>query len=295
MKTMNRIMLAFDLSDMDKRILQFTDQLVNWIGASKMYCLHVMPDMEFPKNEDLNFHNLFTSKYPVDERVRDKINRDIGTHLSTDDVDIDIEVIEGKPYRKLLRWTQLKEVDLIVVGKKRNSNGSGITAKRVARHTDCNILFVPEVIPGTIQHIMVPIDFSESSVKALQFAMEMKKNANSEINVTAIHIMEAAPVDYLGEPIYDTGFNKILSASAHEAYRRVLDNWQISHKDLTFINVEDCYGGVAKGILEYADVNGVDLVITGAQGHSALNNFLFGSVTEKLVERNKDKPVLIIR
>ena len=38
-----------------------------------------------------------------------------------------------------------------------------------------------------------------------------------------------------------------------------------------------------------------DLVIMGAKGHSAINSFLIGSITEKFIQMNEKSAVLIVR
>lgn len=297
MKDINRMMIAFDLSDMDKQLLKYTNNLIQFLGIEKIYMLHVMPDMALPSNQDLEFHKLFSSKYPVDEKVKDKITMDIAEALPIEKAfDLDIHVVEGQPYQKLLQWMDLKEVDLIVVGQKRKSGGSGITAKRVARHAHCNILFVPEQVKPEIRRILVPIDFSNCSAKALRTAIECKHNAWDETEVIGLHVMDLPPVDYMGQPLLNgDGFKKVLESSAHDAYRSMMEKWDLDPKEVQFVNTENCCNNTALGILEYAKVNNADLIMMGAQGHSALNNFFFGSVTEKLVDRNTEKPVLIIR
>lgn len=47
-------------------------------------------------------------------------------------------------------------------------------------------------------------------------------------------------------------------------------------------------------ILDYADEEGVDLIVMGTHGHTGLDRYLLGSVTEKIV-RTADQPVLTVR
>ena len=117
----------------------------------------------------MEFHKLFAPEYPVDEKIRDKIALDVqDTFESLKGIDLSIEVREGAPYEKLIHWTDVKDVDLLVVGQKQTSEGSGITAKRVARKSKCNVLFIPEKASSDISNILVPIDFSDNSAKAFK-------------------------------------------------------------------------------------------------------------------------------
>lgn len=296
MRTINRMMVALDLSGMDQKLLEYSHQLVKLLDIDKLYFLHVMPDMMLPENKDIEFHKLFSSKYPVDEKVRDKIALDVEEELKgVMETSIDINVVEGAPYKKLLQWASLKEVDLVVVGRKMQSQGSGITARRVARHANCHVLFVPEKAAPQLSKIVVPVDFSSHSAVALQTALGIKNKKEQEVEVIALHVIDLPPVDYLGQPVNNYGFKNVLETSAAEAYEKMLAKYTIPKEQVQYVTVDNVCANKALHIHEYAKVNNADMVIIGAEGHSAFNTFLFGSVTEKLVERNLDKPVLIVR
>ena len=68
---------------------------------------------------------------------------------------------------------------MLVVGKKEVSEGSGITARRVARNAACNILFLPVNSFQEVEHLIVPIDFSSNSLQALHTAPGYQKQAES--------------------------------------------------------------------------------------------------------------------
>ena len=63
--------------------------------------------------------------------------------------------MEGIPYEKLIHWIKVKEIDLLVVGHKEVSDGSGITAKRVARTSKCNVIFVPEDFNKKLEYLVL--------------------------------------------------------------------------------------------------------------------------------------------
>lgn len=48
-----------------------------------------------------------------------------------------------------------------------------------------------------------------------------------------------------------------------------------------------------EGILDYADDNGIDLLVMSSRGRSGVSRFVFGSVTERVV-RLSDRPVLVV-
>ncbi len=297
METFHRVLVALDLSIMDRKLLQYTAMITPVLDAERIYFLHVMPDFSMPKNLDVEFHSLFAPEYPVDEKVRDKIALDVQEILDDSlEVDFKVEVVEGSPYEKLIHWTKVKEIDLLLVGHKAVSEGSGITPKRVARRSTCNVLFVPDEGEVALRKILVPLDFSENSLRALRTALKIKKRLDDEPEISCIYIVDMPPADYYIRPFYESGYRQVLMDSAHKAYYNFLNENSIDDKLLAPpVFRSNDYSNVAAHLHEYIDDYGTDLVIMGAQGHTAFEKLIYGSVTEKLVEKCKQTPILIVR
>jgi nucleotide-binding universal stress UspA family protein len=231
----------------------------------------------------------------VDEKIEDKIKLDIEEVMGSEhDLDFDIEVVEGQPYQKLIHWADVKEVGLLVVGRKKDSQGSGITARRVARHAKPNILFVPEDANEEVTRILVPIDYSDNSARAMRTALNIQGRSEAEVKVIGIHIIDMPPADYYMRPVEHTGFVQMLEDSAKKAYNNFMEAHAFSSAQVEPVFIDNMYNNTAAHLNDYAMDENIDLIIMGAQGHSAFNSFLFGSVTEKLVNQI-EKPVLIIR
>jgi len=294
-KSFDRALVALDLSKMDTPMLRYLAGLVPVLGIKRLYFLHVMPDFSSPTKLDVEFHKLFNPEYPVDERVRDKLQLDIQEALGDlPGLEWSVEVREGKPYQKLIHWIEVKEVDLLIVGKKQQSEGSGITAKRVARHTDCHVLFVPPDAAPRFEHLIVPIDFSENAYRALQVGLDLKhRQDNAELG--ALYIVEMPLEDYYVRGALQTGYRGVLMESAQTAYNHFIQEHRLNDAEISPIFVQNDYGNISSHLAEYLEEHPTDLVIQGAQGHSAFENFLYGSVTEKLLDKLRTRPILIIR
>ncbi len=290
-----RALVALDLSEMDEHILSYFAVIHPIWGIEKAYFLHVMPDFSAPKSMDVAFQKLFAPEYPVDERVRDRLAAAVQAHLGeTMHIALSVEVVEGKPYEKLVHWTKVKEIDLLVVGQKPISEGSGIAARRVARHASCHLLFVPAQAATCIQHIVVPVDFSENAVRALQTALALRQRL-PEAQITALHIIENPPYTYYGARETDAGFVGMLKEAAANAFQLMLQRHEIEASSIETVSEINYSGSIGTHLKEYVDTKPVDLVIIGAQGHTTFHNLIFGSVTERLVDACKTKPILVIR
>lgn len=295
MTAFRRVLIALDLSLMDEKLLDFVGSMVNVLEIKKIYFVHITPDFNIPKQVDVEFHKLFAPEYPIDEKIRDKIALDVEASFGDlKGVDLSIEVREGSPYEKLIHWTEVKEIDLLIVGQKEVSEGSGITAKRVARKSKCNVFFVPEKTTNNIKHILVPIDFSIHSAKALRQALELRETL-TDARISCLYVVDLPIDDYYSRSLENVGYKAVLMEAAHTAYSNFMEENNFDPGMVEPVFIENYFQNTAQHIYEYTTQHPCDLIMMGAQGHTAFQNFLYGSVTERLVEKCKEKPLLVIR
>lgn len=295
MKNIERALIALDLSEMDQKTLRFARNILQLLPLKKLYAVHIMPDFTVPDNLDAEFHKLFAPEYPIDEKVRDKIANDIkGVLGDQNNVEVVINVVEGNPYEKLIHWTEVKEIDLLLVGHKSVSRGSGITARRVARKSKCHLVFVPEDFSEEWRRVVVPIDFSDNSARALDKALQLKAMLPG-LQIETVYVVDLPPDSYYVQSTENAGFKDLLVESARETYEQFLQKNGVDKKEVTPVFLENDYVNIAAHLGEYVEDRKPDLVIMGAKGHTAVENFFYGSVTEKFVERCKVAPVMIIR
>ena len=60
------------------------------------------------------------------------------------------------------------------------------------------------------------------------------------------------------------------------------------------VNVVLLQGHPAQEILDFAEKNGIDMIVMGTQGTAGIDRFLLGGVTEKVVRHAKAE-VLVVR
>ncbi len=285
-----------DLSDIDMEILHFTAQHAEALGIQKLYLLHVIPDFALPKQADTAFQKMFAPDIPVDERVSEKIQERLEEAFGkTTNISWEVEVREGKPYEKLLHWIEVKNIDLLIVGKKAVSEGSGITAKRVARNAGCAILFLPKGADPTAKRLIVPNDYSDNSARAIRTAMDLSHRMGG-IPVHSLHVIDLPPEDYYNRSGTGQGYRGLLLESAQKAAKEFLRQEGLNHEDITEAFRENLRSDLARHIIEYArELKKGSFIVMGAKGHAPFETFLFGSVTEKLAQELEAYPLLIVR
>ena len=82
------------------------------------------------------------------------------------------------------------DIDLVMVGRKKEKKGGGIVIHRLARRAGCSLLIVPQGVKESIRTILVPIDFSDYSSSALDEAISVAVNSSSEVKIIAQNVYQ---------------------------------------------------------------------------------------------------------
>jgi nucleotide-binding universal stress UspA family protein len=141
--------------------------------------------------------------------------------------------------------------------------------------------------------ILVPVDFSEASRKALEQALQLGKVCGAPVEL--LHVWE--PPNYLSPDVMLSmpGWSAISleEFSVREARKAVqLFLERADHPGLALTTRIDS-GEPAATILRVAR-EGYDLVVMGTHGHSRLHSFFLGSVAQRVVAESL-VPVLTVR
>jgi nucleotide-binding universal stress UspA family protein len=139
-------------------------------------------------------------------------------------------------------------------------------------------------------NILCPVDFSESSDRALDYALSLAKGHRASIAV--MHVLPTVLADpemypYLSEPIVVSG------EARDKAYQRLGD---FVHRAVAAgigaeVILED--GDVVDEILAKTKKLGADVVVMGTHGRRGFRRLILGSVTERVL-RQSECPVLSI-
>ena len=147
-----------------------------------------------------------------------------------------------------------------------------------------------------MKKILVPTDFSKTSITALEVAFDIAKKANAEI--TLLHVVEdAGPESYKvsgdGQPDYDLEdklfMYKLLEKSKKQLEKLVTDSRFEAVKITGELRLGNPFHGMNTIITEHK----VDLVVMGTRGHTKLEEMVIGTNTERVV-RHSRCPVLSV-
>ncbi len=147
------------------------------------------------------------------------------------------------------------------------------------------IELVPLVLP--LKRILVPVDFSRTSIKALHYAVPIAKQFGARLSL--LHVIEFP--NYCPDIGYMDFDAKViredLAKRLRDLARRALP------KDVEADTGVECGAGFDT-IAAYAKKQKVDLIVLTTHGYTGLKHVLLGSTAERVI-RHAPCPVLVVR
>jgi nucleotide-binding universal stress UspA family protein len=141
-----------------------------------------------------------------------------------------------------------------------------------------------------LSKILVGVDGSQPSKKALEYASNLASKYGSELYVvnTTEEFGDSVHVQRLEK--HDNYVNEV---SRHS--KALLNQCELRAKELgvTKIYTMQEEGNAAEKILEIANNKGVDTIVVGSRGLSTAKEFLLGSVSHKLSHHAKCSVVIV--
>lgn len=140
--------------------------------------------------------------------------------------------------------------------------------------------------PLPIRTILVPIDLSEESYRALDFAVPLAQRFGATVHV--VHVYEGA------RQLSSIATTPVLWSDA-ELSRRLVG--QVQHRCGAHLRTEDCHirlGKPFQEIVASAKELKADLIVIASHGHTGFKHLTLGSTAEKAV-RHAPCPVLVVR
>jgi nucleotide-binding universal stress UspA family protein len=175
--------------------------------------------------------------------------------------------------------------------KIRKADRSGKVTVELSRADD--VLLDKGARAGRIQikTVLVPVDFSTFSSKALDYAVAFGEQFQAAL--VLLHVVEPMvyPENYMTIPAVSDDINASLMKAAEEKLGAQRDRVRGNHLE---ISVLTRLGRPYVEITEAARELGADLIILGTHGHTGLKHVLLGSTAERVV-RHAPCPVLTVR
>lgn len=268
-----RMLVATDLSARSDRAVERAIALALPTGAA-LTILHVV-DADLPGR--------------MADRLADEARALIAEHVASvpgrDTVAPAIEVVFGRDHRDIADIAAKVGAGLIVTGIHRNETPEffrGTTAERLIRCAPCPVLMVKTKPLLPYRRVVIGVDFSEGSRRAVEFAVRLLPDSE-------FHLVHA----------FDVPFKAFLSGDeirreASKGHQEQMDKF-VGEDFSAFRTASQAaparlfqivrQGTVRQVIQEQSERLKADLLVVGTHGRSGIAHALLGSVAEDLLSR----------
>jgi nucleotide-binding universal stress UspA family protein len=204
--------------------------------------------------------------------------------------------------REILTQADADDADLLVIGTHGRSGFQhlllGSITEKVIRKARCPTLVVPPRAPHVapeapveFRRILCPVDFSECSLDALAYAVNLA--GETDARLTVLHVIELPPELRENALVADFDVDRIRGAAEREARRRLRDLVPDEAAARCTVETAVLEGSAYHHVLRQAAEERSDLIVMGVRGRGAMDLLVFGSTTHHVI-RAAACPVLIV-
>jgi nucleotide-binding universal stress UspA family protein len=299
MAEITQILCPVDLSDTSRHALEHAFAFARWYRA-RVTVLHVL-NVPLPVMPPAGIAVAETASVPPlrQEEVLEEVRRFTVSTSGADQSAADVVVVEGNPVREILRHAEDGRTDLLVMGTHGRSGFEalflGSVTEKILRSTRVPVLTVPPAVERVqtvvYKTILCPIEFSDASLRALEYALTLAQETGARLIL--LHVIEQ---------LVDAPQPGALSAVSLEQYRQHLEEHArarlssaVPEQARVWCTPEERVrtGKAYRVILEMADEEKAEVIVMGVHGKGALKR-LFGSTTHHVI-REAHCPVLTLR
>jgi nucleotide-binding universal stress UspA family protein len=300
----SRILSPIDFSDTSLRALTYGTALAKWYGA-QLEVLHVVPAFEYEITDpvvaagDLGPVLHAPGREAVLAQIRTAIT--LAGACATNHQAV---TLEGRVHEIIVNRATAQSADVIVMGTHGRGGFArlflGSVTEKVVRTAIRPVLTVPPAAPASLtspvafKRILCAIDYAPSSLKALEYALELGRQTNGRVSV--LHVLEYMDAQERQQPATFDPCYQAIAQSGRRRQQRIdrAREWLhalLAEHPITWCNVEEIVALNAqrayREILQRAIDIGADLIVMGAQGTGGIELMLYGSNTHNVVRAAK--------
>lgn len=287
MAALNKILAATDFSAPARHAAERAALLARNVGAG-LDLIHVATPAPMEKLR----HLLGELPAEIEQRLvdasRDELRQLAATLQEHHGIAAGCQVAYGPLIEEIALRSAKLPADLLVFG----SHGSsfmrhlflGSTAERLLGHSKLPMLVVKQAAHEPYKTLLVPVDFSSSSRRAIAAAQAVAPGAT-------IILLHVAALPFEGKLRYACIDESIIaryqSAAIRDAEQALKDLQASAAPDAAKFRLEVVAGDPAQCILQCEQEFDCDLIVIGKHGESLAEDILLGSVTRHVLEESQ--------
>lgn len=276
----NKVLLATDYSETAQKLINCLDEL-KILGIDEVILTHVL-DIQPAKILNLD-------KIKESNQARLKL---VKKQIEAKNFNVKIKIPIGSPASEIDRVAHEENADLILVA----SHGKGFIKKVLLGSTTYNLIRQSKksiliekyenveneakvACSRKFNRILIPLDFSDKSMSAVQMVKELKNKAEEIILLNVIESSRSSNKLEKARSIANDELNKI----ANE-----LKAANITNK----VSVKIKEGAASENIINLAAAENIGLIIMAKRGSGNIKELILGSTSDR-VAKESSAPVLL--
>lgn len=299
MTEITRVICPVDFSDFSRRALDHAIAVARWYGSKvTVLYVHHAPFSNMGPVAGLGAAPVELIALPPEDR--EKLRKELEAWVPVPEtVQVECRVAEGDVATEIL--AEVAPDDMIVMGTHGRSGFEhmvlGSVTEKVLRKAPCPLLTIPRAappapgaVPKLFHHILAAVDFSDASMRALDFAASLAEEADA--HVTALHVIDLPPDPMFWMDRNDGG--SYVREFEETAARRLRESVPDSVRQCCHVEELVATGQPYREILRIANQRHAGLIVLGAHGRGIVERMFLGSTAQHVV-RQAQCPVLTIR
>ena len=297
-----RILCPVDLSDHSLRALAHASTLAGWYesSVSALYVETAPPVVNAARITSFGGAPTAVFEAPQSTRAVDDLRARVARAAKGRAVDLEMDDAPDVA-DAIVRRAVIGGADLIVMGTRGRAGMkrlfAGSVTERVLRTAPSPVLVIPphDAVPTStvsFKHIVAAIDFSDSSLAALQWALSLSEEADAHLWL--LHAIEVPPELRAASVVTDQEVDELNAFARASALLRLRSLVPEGAEESCSIKTATTVGEASHALLKFAAEHEADLIVMGVQGHGAVDRLIFGSKTRDVVGA-ATCPVLTVR
>lgn len=270
MKLLDTILLGLDFAEPSANTIQSAFTLAKKF-ESKIIPIHVLP------NDIANEKVAKLLKETATEKLKE-----IEKQIAEKNIQKGASILKyGSPIEAISSAIVSSKSSILVIGagdSKKQKFKLGITTAHIIQKSEKPVFVIKDNAPLSINQILCPVDFSNTSKRALTNAIIIAKKFKAKLVIISVCEIENSSWILSTDALENENTSRIEKHS--KKFHDFLKEFHLSGLEW---QQETLKGNPAQEILKALANHQIDLLVIGTSGRTGLNRLIIGSVTEKVI------------
>lgn len=283
-----RVMIALEGELHDDLILKYSAYLLSFFEVDQLFLLHVSPDLSLEPELQEKYKDVLAPKEENLEKFFEELHHYAFGEKAPHKLHIVLE--EGQAFEKILRQCHIKDIDLLIMGRRASDTDHELIGARIAEQGPCSVLLIPETSSCEINEVFLPLDFSSAGQGAVHFSKELMQVCDAEVN--CLHFFNPAR-GYLKSAEAEKELRQDIKAKAQQEWLDYKEELKL--EETWTCELIENRGQAPTHAIFLAEQSGSDLIVISSKGRTASASVLMGSFAKETVRMNRKIPIIILK